>query len=163
MKNGVYLLLGSNLGNREKNLSDARDSLQIIGSLLTVSSIYQTEAWGNREQPDFLNQVVQIDFKKSPQELLGNILTIETKMGRVRMEKWGPRIVDIDILFFDNLIINDPDLIIPHPQLHLRRFTLLPLAEIAPALNHPVFNKSCTQLLKECPDDSVINRYTTKP
>jgi len=161
MKNGVYLLLGSNLSDREKNLSDGRDSIQHIGSLLTVSSIYQTEAWGHREQPDFLNQVVQIDFKKSPRELLGNILTIETKMGRVRTEKWGPRLIDIDILFWEDLIINEPDLTIPHPQLHLRRFTLLPLVEIAPALIHPVLHKSCTQLLVECPDGSAVNRYAS--
>jgi len=161
MKNGVYLLLGSNLGEREKNLSDARDSIQHIGSLLAVSSIYQTEAWGQREQPDFLNQVVQIDFKKSPRELLLNILTIETNMGRVRTEKWGPRIIDIDILFLDDLIINEPDLIIPHPQLHLRRFTLLPLAELVPDLIHPVLHKSCAQLLEECTDHSGVIRCTS--
>ena len=159
MKNGVYLLLGSNLGNREENLLRARTSIQHIGSILTISSIYQTQAWGNTQQPDFLNQVVQIAFKNSPKELLNKILTIENDMGRMRTEKWGPRVIDIDILFVGQTIMSEPDLIIPHPQMHMRRFTLLPLAEIAPKFIHPLLDKSCSQLLEECTDHSTVELY----
>ena len=159
MKNGVYLLLGSNLGKRKENLLLAHQFIQHIGSILTVSSIYETQAWGNTQQPDFLNQVVQIVFKNSPKELLKKILTIENDMGRVRTDKWGPRIIDIDILFAGQTVLNELDLIIPHPQLHMRRFTLLPLTEIAPEFIHPVFKKSCDELLSECPDSSVVELY----
>ncbi len=159
MKNGVYLLLGSNLGKRKENLLLALRSIQHIGPVLTVSRIYQTQAWGNTQQPDFLNQVIQIAFKNSPKELLKKILTIENDMGRVRTDKWGPRIIDIDILFAGITVVNERDLIIPHPQLQMRRFTLLPLAEIAPEFIHPVLNKTCQQLLTECVDHSVVELY----
>ena len=156
MKNGVYLLLGSNLGKQEENLSLARQSIQVISPIRTESSIYETQAWGNTRQPDFLNQVIQISFKRSPRELLGQLQEIENKMGRSRTEKWGPRIIDIDILFFEQLVLNETDLIIPHPGIALRRFTLLPLAEIAPEFIHPTLIKNCNQLLKECTDPSGV-------
>lgn len=162
MKNGVYLLLGSNLGDREGNLFTALQSLQSIGSIVTVSSIYETKAWGNIQQPDFLNQVIQITFKNPPELLLREILTIENNMGRVRSEKWGSRIIDIDILFVNQAIVSEPDLIIPHPQLHLRKFTLQPLTEIAPEFVHPVFKKNCHQLLEECSDHSVVELYKAR-
>lgn len=159
MENGVYLLLGSNLGNREENLLLARNSITRIGSIKTLSSVYQTQAWGNTQQPDFLNQVIQITSTQSSRELLAKIVTIENDMGRLRAEKWGPRIIDIDILFFGQKIVNEPDLSIPHPGIAMRRFTLLPLAEIAPDFIHPFLNKNCAQLLKECPDHSVVELH----
>ncbi|MBK5277572.1 MAG: 2-amino-4-hydroxy-6-hydroxymethyldihydropteridine diphosphokinase [Bacteroidia bacterium] len=159
MDNGVFLLLGSNLGNREENLLYALNSIQHIGMVVASSAIYQTKAWGNTLQPDFLNQVVQIAYDKSPHQLLLEIHTLENEMGRLRSEKWGPRIIDIDILFFGQRIINEENLIIPHSGIAMRRFTLLPLSEIAPEFIHPVLNKNCNQLLKECPDTSYVELY----
>lgn len=163
MENGVYLLLGSNLGNREENLLGARNSIENIGSIITASSIYQTQAWGNTGQPDFLNQVLQITFEESPQKLLMKTLSIENAMGRIRTEKWSPRIIDIDILFFGQTILNEKKLIIPHPGISIRRFTLLPLAEIAPEFIHPLLNKNGTRLLSECTDESSVYLYKSKP
>ncbi len=163
MENGVYLLLGSNLGNWEENLLGARNSIENIGSIITASSIYQTQAWGNTGQPDFLNQVLQITFEESPQKLLMKTLSIENAMGRIRTEKWSPRIIDIDILFFGQTILNEKNLIIPHPGISIRRFTLLPLAEIAPEFIHPLLNKNCTRLLSECADESSVYLYKSKP
>ena len=159
MKNGVYLLLGSNLGNREENLFRTIHAIQQLCVIVKASSRYQTQAWGNTQQPDFLNQVVQIDFKDSPRLLLRKILAIENEMGRVRTDKWGSRIIDIDILFMDQTIVSEPDLTIPHSQLHVRRFALLPLAEIAPEFIHPILKKSCKELLNECNDSLRVERY----
>ncbi|MEK6780441.1 MAG: 2-amino-4-hydroxy-6-hydroxymethyldihydropteridine diphosphokinase [Bacteroidota bacterium] len=161
MENGVYLLLGSNLGNREKNLFEARKSIQGISPIITTSSLYQTQAWGNTPQSDFLNQVIQIAFTNSPAKLLSELLAIENDMGRLRTEKWGPRIIDIDILFFGQLIINEVNLVVPHPEMAMRRFTLQPLVEIAPEFIHPILLKSCNQLLIECPDHSAIARLVS--
>lgn len=159
MKNGVYLLLGSNLGDRQENLSIARNFVKNICSIMATSSIYQTQAWGNTEQPDFLNQVIQISFRKSPQQLLTEILAIENNMGRSRTEKWGARNIDIDILFFGRAVIHETNLVIPHPGIPLRRFTLLPLAEIAPGFIHPLLHENCAQLLGKCPDHSAVDLF----
>lgn len=156
MKNGVYLLLGSNLGDRKENLLQAQNSIGHFGTILATSSLYQTQAWGNTHQPDFINQVIQISYEKSPQQLLTEVLALENEMGRLRTEKWGPRIIDIDILFFGQVTLAEKNLIIPHPEIAKRRFTLLPLVEIAPDLIHPLVNKSCKQLLDECSDYSIV-------
>ncbi len=161
MENGVYLLLGSNIGNREENLFLANNLVRNNSPIPAVSSIYQTQAWGNTNQADFLNQVIQISYNNSPQVLLKEILAIENKMGRIRTTKWGPRTIDIDILFFGQTIINESNLIIPHPEINNRRFTLLPLVELTPEFNHPVFNKNCSQLLRECTDQSIVNIHST--
>lgn len=121
-----------------------------------MSSVYQTAAWGNTQQADFLNQVIGIETQNSPDVLLQGLLKIEQDMGRNRNEKWEPRIIDLDILFFDSLILDIPELKIPHPYLHVRRFTLVPLHEIVPFLIHPVFNKSVSELLEACSDHSKV-------
>jgi 2-amino-4-hydroxy-6-hydroxymethyldihydropteridine diphosphokinase len=156
MNNGVYLLLGSNLGDRIDNLLLARNFIKDFSSIITTSSIYQTQAWGNTHQPDFLNQIIEVSYNSSPHQLLVNVLTIENNMGRLRSEKWGPRIIDIDILFFGQIVVTDKNLKIPHPEIANRRFTLLPLEEIAPEFIHPVLGKTNKQMLTECADHSSV-------
>ena len=158
--NKTYLSLGSNEGNRALWLQAATDYIAArCGTILDRSSIYQTAAWGITTQPDFLNMVIYIETTQSPTQLLDTILNIEITMGRHRTIKWGPRIIDIDILFFNDDIIDTPGLIIPHPFIQERRFTLLPLAEIAPDYIHPKLNKTITELLISCPDQLEVHKY----
>jgi 2-amino-4-hydroxy-6-hydroxymethyldihydropteridine diphosphokinase len=154
----VYLLLGSNLGNSKKYIADAIQLIiQQIGTPTGLSFLYQTASWGKTDQPDFINQVVRLKTKLDPQQLLANILVIEKELGRERTEKWGSRTIDIDVLFYGNQIIQDENLIIPHPFLHQRRFTLMPLVELNADLNHPVLNQTVQALLKNLDDNlSVI-------
>lgn len=155
----VYLLLGSNLGERLANLHEARQQIsRQIGKIVTASAIYRTAPWGDKAQPDFYNQVVQIEPFTTPQETLLMLLEIEKKMGRVRIEKWGSRIIDIDILLWGNDQLDLPDLVIPHPQLPNRKFALVPLAEIAPQTVHPVLKKTIRQLLTECTDTLAVSK-----
>ena len=157
--NKAYLLTGGNVGNREKNLARAKTLIgQQAGTVTRTSSLYETAAWGKTDQSPFLNQGLEVETTLSPQELLQQLLDIEKKMGRVRNEKYGPRIIDIDILLFNNIILNDPLLTLPHPELQNRRFALVPLAEIGPGLIHPVFKKSITELLALCRDELEVNR-----
>jgi len=150
---GKYLLLGSNLGDRPYYLKTAVGLLQKNGvELVTYSSIYESEPWGINDQPLFLNAVLQIETKLSPDELLACCLKIEKEMGRKRIRKWGERLIDIDILYFDEVIIQDNELTIPHPGIPERRFTLLPLSEIAPKFIHPSLQKSQSELLDHCAD-----------
>jgi 2-amino-4-hydroxy-6-hydroxymethyldihydropteridine diphosphokinase len=159
MNSGIFLLLGTNLGDRMINLSLACEHIASrIGKVLAVSSIYQTAAWGKTDQPDFYNQVIRVDTALPPHELLKTILNIELLMGRVRTERWGTRTIDIDILFYNDLQLNEPDLVIPHPGIPQRRFTLEPLAEIAGNFLHPASGKSIDTVLKECPDESVVSK-----
>ena len=149
----AYIQFGSNQGLREEQIRQANLLLeQRAGSLCSMSSIYETEAWGVKDQPKFLNRVVELRTSHSAEILLGIILEIEREMGRVRNEKWMERKIDIDILFFDDAVIEIPGLSVPHPRLHLRRFSLVPLAEIVPGLLHPVLKKTVCTLLRECPD-----------
>lgn len=151
--NKTYLSLGSNEGNRMLWLHKATGLIEArCGTILNRSSVYRTAAWGITDQPDFLNMAVYVETTQTPIQLLNTILDIEISLGRHRDIKWGPRIIDIDILFFNDEIINSPGLVIPHPYLHERRFTLVPLVEIAPDLKHPKLKKTITQLLAECPD-----------
>jgi len=155
----VFLLLGSNLGNRQGYLQKAIDLIETeLGTVAKKSSIYETEAWGKTDEPNYLNQVVQVNTTLSARQVLENILQIETQMGRVREEKWGSRIIDIDILFYGSDIINEPGLIVPHPELHNRRFTLEPLSEIAPDLEHPILKKSIFQLKIELKDNLIVKK-----
>jgi len=153
MMNATYLLIGGNLGNRAENLAKARMNIEIeLGEIIKTSSIYETASWGIVEQPDFLNQVLLLETNFSAEEIMHSILSIENKMGRIRTEKNASRIIDIDILFFNNEIINRPDLTIPHPEIQNRKFALIPLNEIAPHFLHPVFNQSIQNLLSTSKD-----------
>src|SRR6266481_8507200 len=135
----VYLSLGSNVGDRAANLNAAIERLHSFGEVSAVSCFYETEPVGFAAQPWFLNCVVKLGTEKMPKQLLSGILDLERQMGRRRLEKKGPRIIDIDILFFGNSIIDTKDLVVPHPEMHQRRFVLEPLVEIAPEVRHPVF------------------------
>lgn len=125
-------------------------------SVKAVSPFFKTKAWGKTDQPDFLNAVVKIETESAAPELLHFILNTEQEMGRMRLEKWGPRTIDIDILFFGNSVLERDNLIIPHPHLQDRKFVLVPLAALAPDFVHPVLEKTVQQLLEECPDQSEI-------
>jgi len=157
--NSTYLLLGSNMGNSTELLSNAIEQIENkIGPLLLQSNLYATAAWGNTSQPDFLNQVIEVATQLDATETLKEILSIEKNMGRIRTVKNAPRIIDIDILFFNNEIINRIDLIVPHPEIQNRRFVLTPLNEIAPQMIHPVLNKTIDQLLSFCPDQLAVKK-----
>ena len=155
----VYLLTGSNVGNSKALLNQANlYIIQLVGEITAASSLYQTAPWGNTNQQHFLNQVLEVSTNLEAKEVLTTILNIEQQMGRTREEKWAPRTIDIDILFFNNNIINEHDLEIPHPLLHQRRFTLVPLAEIAPNYIHPLLHQTITNLLQHCSDNSVVEK-----
>lgn len=155
----VFLLFGSNQGDRLANLQYAsRQVNERIGQLVLKSSVYSTSAWGNTQQADFLNQVQKVLTTYTPQEILSTIQSIEKGMGRQRTRKWGARIIDIDILYFDDSVVSSPNLTIPHPQIAFRRFTLAPLVEIAPLLVHPVLRKTQAQLLEECADQLAVTK-----
>lgn len=149
----AYLLLGSNMGQSKTLLTTAAEHIQQkVGFILQKSAIYESEAWGKEDQDPFLNQVLLITTSFSTSHLLHSLLQIELQMGRTRSVKWGARIIDIDILFYDNQQIQLDELTIPHPALAERRFTLIPLHEIAPDFIHPVYHKSIATLLLECQD-----------
>jgi 2-amino-4-hydroxy-6-hydroxymethyldihydropteridine diphosphokinase len=156
----LILLLGSNQGNSQKLLEKACVFLeQKLGKIKIASSVYKTRAWGETNQPDFLNQVVIIPYENTAWQALEAVLNIENEMGRVRTKKWGTRIIDIDLLYFGDQVHEDVRLMLPHPALHLRRFTLVPLVEIISDFVHPVFNKTQSQLLNECTDPLEVFRY----
>lgn len=155
----VFLLLGSNLGNRNTFLHNAIEHIELdIAPVVKKSAIYETQSWGKTDLPDYLNQVVMLQTMLSAQDVLHRILKIEIEMGRKREEKWGSRIIDIDILFYGSDIINEPNLVVPHPQLHNRRFTLEPLAMLAPDFIHPVLNKSILELKNSLKDDLIVKK-----
>lgn len=157
--NKVFLLIGGNMGNRLQNLRQATALLAATcGPVVQQSAIYETAAWGKTDQEPFLNQALLLNTSLTPYVLIETILSVEEKMGRRRMEKFGPRIIDIDIIFYNDAIINEPHLTIPHPQLPNRRFALEPMNEIAPTLVHPVLHKTITQLLEECKDELTVER-----
>ncbi|MGN6567798.1 MAG: 2-amino-4-hydroxy-6-hydroxymethyldihydropteridine diphosphokinase [Flavipsychrobacter sp.] len=157
--NVVYLLLGSNEGDRfdwlEKGKAMIRESGNVI---VSVSAIYETAAWGLEEQPDFLNQVIRINTTFNPTDLLKNIQQVENILGRQRTVKWGQRTLDIDILLYNDEVVDLPELHIPHPFLAKRRFTLAPLAEIAPDIIHPIDKKTMLELLNDCPDSLPVKK-----
>lgn len=156
----AYLTLGSNEGDRMMWFRKAIELLEAkCGNIVKKSSVYETSAWGIEDQADFLNMVVLLQTNKSPTELLMAILDIETQLGRQRSVKWGPRTLDIDILLYNNYILESAELVIPHPYLQERRFTLLPLAEIAPEYMHPKLNKTISELLEICPDKLDVHKF----
>ncbi len=156
----AYLLLGSNLGNRKQVLEDAVSHIKKkLGGIIAYSSIYETGAWGIKDQPAFLNQVVKINTTLKPHKLLTSINAIEKILGRIRHKKWDERIIDIDILYYDNLIINTKNLTIPHLEIANRRFTLVPLVELAANFKHPILSKTQTELLARCKDELEVEVY----
>ena len=154
----VYLSLGSNVGDREAQLRHAEARLSAAGRFVKASSFYETEPVEFTDQPWFLNCAVELETAKTPRELMAIILRIEEEMGRRRVQKKGPRLIDIDILLFDNEVVSFPDLTIPHPAMHERRFVLEPLAEIAPEVLHPVFKKTIRELLAALPKGQIVRR-----
>lgn len=158
--NTVYLLTGGNMGNRKENLAIAYKHIgEQCGAIINSSSLYETAAWGKTDQPNFLNQALEIQTTLTARQLLKKILHIEKQTGRIRKEKYGPRIIDIDILLFNDEVYNFPVLKIPHPELQNRRFVLEPLAEIAPEIIHPILKKSIIDLLTVCPDKLEVSLF----
>ena len=160
MSHNAFIAIGSNLGTPKENCIEAID---IISSnphikITSKSSFYQTAPVGNTKQDWFINAVIKVSTQLNSDILLSAILKIESKMGRIRKEKWGPRIIDLDLLFYDNLIIKQKDLTLPHPEIQKRNFVLQPLNEIGENFIHPSLNKSINTLLKESKDNSVVKK-----
>jgi 2-amino-4-hydroxy-6-hydroxymethyldihydropteridine diphosphokinase len=156
----AFLLTGGNIGDRLKNLKNGTEAIEKkAGIILNKSSLYETAAWGKTDQSPFLNQVLLVSTRLPATDLLDALLSIEQELGRQRLEKMGPRTIDLDILLYNNDVINTTRLVIPHPQIAFRRFVLTPLNEIAPALVHPVLHKTISTLLEECPDTLPVKKY----
>jgi 2-amino-4-hydroxy-6-hydroxymethyldihydropteridine diphosphokinase len=155
----AYLSLGSNIGNRREYLHDAIARLSKVGQMVAVSSLYETEPVDFTDQAWFLNCAVAIQTTDTPDALMNAVLQIERKIGRVRTAPKGPRTIDIDVLLYDALIIDTPELTVPHPVMHQRRFVLEPLAEIAPGAVHPILNKTVTELLDALPGGPRVREY----
>jgi 2-amino-4-hydroxy-6-hydroxymethyldihydropteridine diphosphokinase len=159
--NRAYLIIGGNLGDRESNLGIARELInRQCGTIIKTSSIYETAAWGKTDQPSFLNQALEVHTSLNARQLIRRLLKVERSMGRIREEKFGPRLIDLDLLFFNNEKHDYHFLKLPHPELQNRRFVLLPLAEIAPGMVHPVLHKTVKELLEECPDTLPVTKYS---
>lgn len=156
--NIVYLLTGANIGNPRQQLNDAKIEIaERVGKIIKESSIYESEAWGVEDQPIFLNQVLEVITPHSASKVLQTIQQIELVLGRIRTQRWGSRTIDIDILYYNTDIIHEPDLQVPHPYIQERNFTLIPLTEIAPNFEHPIFKKTNRQLLMDSKDPLNVN------
>ena len=149
MNYNIFLGLGSNLGQKGRNLKQALCLLQDIVSIDAVSKIYRSEAWGLKDQPRFINMALKVSTELSPSDLLESIKAIEQKMGRIKSIKWGPRIIDIDILLYDQMILDIPGLTIPHPWLSERDFVLAPLMDLEPERIHPLFKRSVSDIYQD--------------
>lgn len=159
MSHVAYLSLGSNVGDREMNLRQAIRHLSTLGRVSAVSSFYETEPVEFTQQAWFLNCAVALETAAKPHELMRQLLCIEQEMGRERIQKKGPRSIDIDILLFDDLVVNTPELTVPHPAMAGRRFVLEPLSEIAPELRHPTLHKTVSELLSELPAGQKVQKH----
>jgi len=147
------------MGDRQAFLRKATELIgKRIAPVITASSTYETQSWGKTDEPDYLNQVLFLKTNMEPRKILDEILNIEKDLGRIREIKWGSRVIDIDILFYGSAIIHEPGLNIPHPELHRRMFTLIPLNEVAPDLVHPVFHKTIFQLKNELKNDLHVKK-----
>ncbi len=148
MAHTVYLALGTNLGDRQANLEAALEILSFKMRLVAESPIYQTAPWGYEDQPDFFNQVVRVEMILTPRQLLSFVKSVEKQVGREPSFRYGPRKIDVDILFYEDWIVEEDDLTIPHPRLHERAFVLVPLADLAPELFHPKLNRKVAEMLE---------------
>ena len=158
--NTVFLQLGSNMDDRNAHLKNANKLIaEDIGTIQKKSKIYESVPWGVENQNNYLNQVLEIKSKFLAEEVLEKVLQIEDKIGRIRNEKWGERIIDIDILFFNDLIVEKEGICIPHIHLHNRKFVLIPLNEIAADFVHPKYNKTIGDLLADCKDSEKVEEY----
>ena len=158
--NTVYIQLGSNIGERESFIAKSMEQIEEnIGEIITASSVFETIPWGNENQNNFLNSVIKIKTLFDSFKVLKKSQEIENNLGRERVEKWGERTIDLDILFYNNNIINTKELIIPHPFIQKRKFVLVPLSEIAPNYIHPILKKSISTLLSECKDNQKVLDY----
>lgn len=158
MSNIAYLSLGSNVGDRETNLREAIQRLGVLGRIVSVSSFYETEPVEFTDQAWFLNSAVALETASEPPQIIQKLLRIEVEMGRTRIQKKGPRSIDIDILLFGEVVMDTPDLVIPHPAMAQRRFVLAPLAEIAPDLRHPVLKKTVREMLEDLPAGQTVRK-----
>lgn len=156
--NGIYFIIGGNLGDRLALIEECKQKIKkILGPILRSSSIYESESWGETNNPNYLNQVLFIESKFSAKEVLEKALEIEKELGRTRDKKWESRLIDIDILFFNNEIIEEKNLKIPHPHLQNRKFVLVPLNEIASEFVHPVLKTTISNLLDNCNDNLKVS------
>jgi 2-amino-4-hydroxy-6-hydroxymethyldihydropteridine diphosphokinase len=159
--NSAYLITGGNMGHRDEQLAYAARLIEErCGNIIDRSSLYETAAWGKTDQASFLNQALVLETSLNARDLLNEILYIENLMGRDRIEKYGPRIIDIDIILFNHQVIKENGLTIPHPEMSKRRFVLEPLNEVIPAYIHPVYYKTISELLEQCDDTLPVKKIT---
>jgi len=159
--NSAYLITGGNMGQRQEQLAYAARLIEErCGTIIDRSSIFETAAWGKTDQASFLNQALVVETTINARDLLNEILYIENLMGRDRIEKYGPRIIDIDIIFFNHQVIRENGLVIPHPEMARRRFVLEPLNQVIPAYIHPIYYKTVNELLSECDDALPVKKIT---
>jgi 2-amino-4-hydroxy-6-hydroxymethyldihydropteridine diphosphokinase len=158
--NIVFLQLGSNLGDRELLFKDSITEIEDrVGNILECSKLYESTPWRVEGQENYLNQILKVKTTLLADDVLLTVLDIEKQLGRVRIEKWGERLIDIDIIFYNDSIIETPELCVPHKHLHERMFVLTPLHNIAPEMVHPKYNKTIEELLKICKDTELVKEY----